>query len=155
MEVILKSKVKGLGNALDLVKVKEGFAQNYLFPKQLASLATPRNKEMLEKDRATAEKFYLSEKKEADSLAAKLNEQSVTIAVKVSEGDKLYGSVTPKDVVDKLKEAGFEIEKKQIEFAEPIKTLGMYNVAIAIPPDVKASVKLWIISDESEKVSDK
>ena len=154
MEVILKSEVKGLGKALDLVKVKEGFAQNFLFPKQLASLATPRNKEILQKDQVTAEKYYLAGKKDADAMAERLKDQSVTIAVKVSEGDKLYGSVTTKEVAQKLKEAGFEIDRKQLELSEPIKKLGMYDINISLPPDVKATVKLWIINDDSEKISE-
>ena len=154
MQVILKSDVKGLGKALDLVKVKQGFAQNFLFPRQLASLATPRNKEILEKDQSTAEKYYLAEKKVAEELAGKLKDQSITIVAKVSEGDKLYGSVTTKEIALKLKESGFEIDKKQIE-SEAIKKLGMYDVKISIPPDVISTIKLWVIKDESEKVSEK
>jgi large subunit ribosomal protein L9 len=154
MEVILKSDVEGLGKALDLVKVKSGYAQNYLFPKQLATLATPRNKEILEKDRAVAEEFYLKEKKAAEESAEKLKDQSVTIAAKTSEGEKLYGSVTAKDIVLKLKESGFEVERKQIKLSEPIKSLGMYTVKIHLPPDVETKIKVWVISDESEHVKD-
>ncbi len=80
MEVILKSDIKGLGKALDLVTVKDGYAQNFLFPKQLATQATPRNKEMLDKDRATAEAYYLKEHKAAETLAEELNNVSVTLA---------------------------------------------------------------------------
>ncbi len=153
MEVILKSNVKGLGKALDLVKVKDGYAQNFLFPRQLASLATSHNKEILEKDRAAAEQFYLKEKKAAETLAEKLKEASITFAAKVIEEDKIFGSVGAKEIAAKLKEAGFEIDRKQIQISEAFKTLGMYNVSVLLPPDVEVSVKLWIIADESDKGS--
>jgi large subunit ribosomal protein L9 len=152
MEVILKSNVEGLGKALDLVSVKPGYAQNYLFPRQLASLATPENKALLEQDRAKAEEVYLEEKKVAEELAAKLQEASVTIAAKVVEDEKLYGSVSTNDIAARLKEAGFELDRKQILLVEPIKNLGMYSVKVHLPPDVEASVKVWVISDESEDV---
>ncbi len=153
MEVILKSNIKGLGNALDVVKVKSGYAQNFLFPKQLASLATPRNLELLETDRSRAEAVYLKERNASEALAAKLNDISITIAAKTSEGEKLYGSVTQKEIVDKLKESGFAIERKQILLEEPVKNLGMYSVKIQLHQDINVKVKLWVISDESEKTN--
>ncbi len=152
MEVILKSDVSGLGKALDVVNVKDGYAQNFLFPKQLATQATPRNKELLEKDRATAEEYYLKERKQAETMAEQLKNVSVTIAAKTSEGEKLYGSVTSKEVSAKLKETGIDIDRKQIEIVDPIKTLGMYSIKVHLPPDIETKIKLWVISDESDKV---
>ncbi|MBF0430982.1 MAG: 50S ribosomal protein L9 [Fibrobacteria bacterium] len=154
MEVILKSDIKGLGKTLDLVNVKKGYAQNFLFPKQLATQATPRNKELLEKDRAAAEVYYLKERKAAESLAEELKNVSVTIPVKTYEGEKLYGSITSKEVAAKLKENGIDIERKQIDISEPIKNLGMYTIKVLLPPDIETKIKLWVISDESEKVKD-
>jgi large subunit ribosomal protein L9 len=154
MEVILKSDIKGLGKALELINVKDGYAQNYLFPRQLATLATPRNKQLLEEDRAKAEEFYLKERKSAETVAEKLKDYSVTIAAKTSEGENLYGSVTAKDVAAKLKASGFDIERKQVKIDEPIKSLGMYTIKVHLPPDIETKIKLWVISDESDQVKD-
>lgn len=152
MEMILKSDVAGLGKALELVHVKPGFAQNFLLPKKLAVLATNKNKQVLEQDRARAEAIYLKEKKDAEGLSEKLRNVSITIAARIVEGEKLYGSVTGKEIAAKLKDEGFEIDRKQIDLEEPIKNLGMYTVKINLPPDVEARIKLWVISDESHKV---
>ena len=153
MEIILKSDIDGLGKALDVVNVTPGYAQNYLFPKKLGILATPNSKEMLEKDRAAAEEYYLKEKKQAEGLADSLKDHSITIAAKTAEGDKLYGSVAAKDIVQKLKEGGFDIDRKQVKLPEPIKNLGMYTIKIQLPPDVETMIKLWVISDESDQAS--
>lgn len=152
MEVILKSNVDGLGKALDIVRVKPGYAQNFLFPRQLAVLADDRNKSVLADDRAKAEALYLKEKKDAEVLAEKLRSVSVTIAARIVEGEKLYGSVTSKEIAAKLKEEGFEIDRKQIQLDDAIKNLGMYTIKILLPPDVESKIKLWVISDESHKV---
>ncbi len=153
MEVILKSDIKGVGQALDVVNVKNGYAQNFLFPKQLAVLASDKAKTLLEHDRARAADVYLKEKNSASALSERLKGASVTIAAKVAEGERLYGSVTNKDISAKLKEQGFEVERKQIDLSEPIKRLGMYTIGVKLHTDVEAKIKLWVISDESASVS--
>jgi large subunit ribosomal protein L9 len=150
MEVILKEEIKGLGKALELVKVKNGFGHNYLFPRGLAVLATSGARKQLEQERALIEERLKQEKVQWQAIADKLQNVSVTIASRVAEGEKLYGSVTAQDIANKLKESGREIDRKNILLAEPIKQLGMYTIKIQLHKEVEAKIKLWVISDESK-----
>ena len=150
MEVILKSEIKGLGKVLDIVNVKPGYANNYLIPRLMAVPATKRNRSLLEADRARAEEVYLKEKADASAQAEKMKGVSVTIAARVSEGEKLYGSISSTEIVSKLKEKGFDIERKAIDLEEPIKQLGMFNIRVILHPDVDAKIKVWVINDESK-----
>ena len=150
MEIILKEDVHGLGKALDLVKVKNGYAHNFLFPKDMAVLATAGAKKLLETERAKAEDRLRREKESFDVMAEKMKDLSLTISAKVSEGEKLYGSVHTSDVSAKLKEMGYDIDKKNILLVDPIKQLGMYSLRIRLHRDVETKIKLWIISDESK-----
>ena len=150
MEVILKEEMKGLGKALELVKVKNGYAHNYLFPRGMAVLATTGARKQLEQERALAEARAKQERAQWQTVADKLQNVSVTIASRVAEGEKLYGSVTAQDIAIKLKETGRDIDRKNILLVEPIKQLGMYTVKIQLHRDVEAKIKLWVISDESK-----
>jgi large subunit ribosomal protein L9 len=150
MEVILNEPIQGLGKELDVVKVKNGFAHNYLFPRGLASLATASSRKRLDALRAKAETRSLREKASLQTLADKMKDVSLTIAAKVHEGEKLYGSIQAQDISAKLREAGYEIDRKAVVLAEPIKTLGMFTVKLQLHKDVEARVKLWVISDESK-----
>jgi large subunit ribosomal protein L9 len=150
MEVILKEDVQNLGRALELVKVKNGYAHNFLFPRDLAVLATDAAKKLLEADRAKAEERHRQEKAAFQAVAEKMKELSLTIAAKVHEGEKLYGSVQASDISAKLKEMGHDIDKKNVLLPEPIKQLGMYTIKVQLHKDVEAKIKLWIISDESK-----
>lgn len=150
MEVILKEELKGLGKALELVKVKNGYAHNYLFPRGLAVLATTGARKQLEQERALAEARAKQERAQWQTVADKLQNVSVTIASRVAEGEKLYGSVTAQDIANKLRETGRDIDRKNILLAEPIKQLGMYTVKVQLHRDVEAKIKLWVISDESK-----
>jgi large subunit ribosomal protein L9 len=150
MEIILKEDVQNLGRALELVKVKTGYAHNYLFPRNLAVLATVGAKKALAAERAKAEERYRQEKQVFQAQGEKMKELSLTIAAKVSEGEKLYGSVQASDISAKLKEAGHDIDKRHVLLAEPIKQLGMYTIKIQLHKEVETKIKLWIISDESK-----
>lgn len=150
MEVILKEDVDNLGRALELVKVKNGFAHNYLFPRNLAVLATDSAKKLLEADRAKAEERHRQEKSAFQAVAEKMKDLSLTIAAKVHEGEKLYGSIQASDISAKLKEMGHDIDKKAVLLPEPIKQLGMYTIKVQLHKEVEAKIKLWIISDESK-----
>jgi large subunit ribosomal protein L9 len=150
MEIILKEAVQGLGKELDVVKVKNGYAHNYLFPRGLATLATAGSRKSLDALRAKAEARSLREKASFQTLADKMKDVSLTIAAKVHEGEKLYGSIQAADVSAKLREAGYDIDRKAVLLAEPIKTLGMFTVRLQLHKDVEARVKLWVISDESK-----
>ncbi len=150
MEVILKEEMKGLGKALELVKVKNGYAHNYLFPRGMAVLATTSARKQLEQERALGEARAKQERAQWQTVADKLQNVSVTIASRVAEGEKLYGSVTAQDIAAKLRETGRDIDRKNILLAEPIKQLGMYTVKVQLHRDVEAKIKLWVISDESK-----
>lgn len=150
MEVILNETIPGLGNELDVVKVKTGYAHNYLFPRGLAQLATPSSRKRLDALRAKAEVRLQREKEAFAALAEKLKSVSLTIAAKVHDGEKLFGSIQAADIIVKLREAGYELDRKVVVLAEPIKALGMYTVKLQLHKDVEAKVKLWVISDESK-----
>jgi large subunit ribosomal protein L9 len=148
VEVILRRKVESLGDIGDLVRVKPGYARNYLLPKGFAYLATPENKRRLEQERARALEAEAREREAALALAAKLDGLSITFQVMAGEEGKLYGSVGAADIVEKLGELGFEIEKRQVGLEEPIRTLGAYSVPIKLHPDVRPEVKVWVIKEE-------
>jgi large subunit ribosomal protein L9 len=150
MEVILNETIQGLGKELDVVKVKNGFAHNYLFPRGLATLATDSSRKRLDALRAKAEVRSLREKASFQALADKMKDVSLTIAAKVHDGEKLFGSIQAQDVSAKLREAGYEVDRKAVLLTEPIKTLGMFTVKLQLHKDVEARVKLWVISDESK-----
>ena len=150
MDIILKEDVPNLGRTLDLVKVKTGFAHNYLFPRGLAVLATDGAKRMIAAERAKVEQRYKDEKAQLQVMADKMKEVSLTIAAKVHEGEKLYGSINASDISAKLKEAGYDVDKRFIALVEPIKQLGMYTLKIQLHKEVESKIKLWVISDESK-----
>lgn len=150
MEIILKQDVDNLGRALDVVKVKNGYAHNYLFPRGLAVLATDSEKKQLETERLKAEEKTRQEKAAQQKIADKMKDVSLTIAAKVHEGEKLYGSIQASDIAAKLKELGFDVDKRAVLLAEPIKQLGMFSIKVQLHREVEAKVKLWIISDESK-----
>ena len=150
MEIILKEDVANLGRALDLIKVKTGYAHNYLFPRGLAVLATPTARKMIAAERAKVEERYKAEKAQIQVQADKMRDVSLTIAAKVHEGEKLYGSIQASDISAKLKDAGYDVPKTSILLAEPIKQLGMYTLKIQLHKEVETKIKLWVISDESK-----
>lgn len=150
MEIILKEHVHNLGDALDVVKVKNGYAHNYLFPRGLAVLATSSAKKQLEAERHKAEEKSRQEKVALQKVAEKMKDVSLTIAAKVHEGEKLYGSIQASDIAVKLKELGYDVDKRNVLLPEPIKQLGMFSIKVALHREVEAKVKLWIISDESK-----
>jgi len=150
MEVILKEEIKGLGAPLEVVKVKNGFAHNYLFPRNLAVLATKASRRELETLRVKAEENVRKEKGAYQILADKLKDKSFTIAAKVHEGEKLYGSIQATEIAAKIRESGFDVDKKFVVLAEAIKQLGMYTIKLQLHKEVETKIKLWVISDESK-----
>jgi large subunit ribosomal protein L9 len=149
MEVILNEEISGLGKPLDVVKVKNGYAHNFLFPRGLAVLATTASRKQLDLLRAKAEERSRKEKASFQAMAEKIKDVSLTIAAKVHEGEKLYGSIQASDIAVKIREAGFDLDKKAVILAEPIKQLGMYTIKLQLHKAVEAKIKLWVISDES------
>lgn len=147
-EVILRRKVEKLGEIGDVVRVKPGFARNYLLPQGLAYLATEPNKHRLEKERTRALEAEAHERASAEAVAAKVQDVSLTFQVLAGEEGKLYGSVGAGDIVERLAELGFDLEKRQIGLEEPIRTLGAYTVPIKLHPDVQPEIKVWVIKQE-------
>jgi large subunit ribosomal protein L9 len=146
MKVILLADVGSLGKKGETKEVKEGFARNYLFPKNLAVPATPQNLKALEQQQQALKRKESKLKAEAEKIAKKLQEISCTIPVKVGEENRLFGSVTSQHIADALSKLGFEIPKKDIELETPIKTLGTHEVRIKLHPQVSVNLKVNVVS---------
>lgn len=145
MKVILRQDYEKLGKAGDIVQVKDGFARNFLIPREIAYEATPGNIRRFEEEKKRMMLQFEREKKKAEQLAKELEKTSCTISMAVGEEDRLFGSVTSQDIADALKEKGIEIDRRKIVLEEPIKSLGIYSVPIRLHPEVTASVKVWVV----------
>ena len=134
-----------MGKSNSIVKVKDGFARNFLIPNKLAIPLTPENIKKLEQDKQN--KLLQSEKvkKLAQDQVKSLSSLSLTIPVLTLEDDRLYGSITAQDIAAGLKDEGIEIDKNSIILAEPIKNLGIYEVAVKLHPEVTTILKVWIV----------
>ena len=134
MEVILREHVDNLGRRGDVVKVADGYARNFLLPRKLALPVTEQNRKQIERERKVAEARELQERQDAEAVAQKLAAVELVLARRVGENDTLYGSVTSADIADALAEKQFEIEKRKIVLAEPLKQVGEFEVAGEDPP---------------------
>ncbi len=144
INVILQQDLSNLGKTGEVVKVRPGYARNYLLPKQLAAPATTKNINRLEHDKKAAAARAAKAKAAATELAAKIDATPVTLARKAGEGDKLFGSVTSTEIAAALKEKGVEVDRRKIELAEPIKALGTFSLAVKLGYDVTATVKVEV-----------
>ncbi|HEU4938401.1 MAG TPA: 50S ribosomal protein L9 [Vicinamibacterales bacterium] len=147
MEVILREHVEHLGRRGDIVKVAEGYARNYLLPRKLALAVNEGNKRQIERERKNAEARELEEKTQAERFAARLAELEIAIPRRVGENDTLYGSVTTVDIASALAAKGFEVDRRKIVLAEPLKALGQVTVPIKIHRDVTAQVKVSVVPE--------
>jgi large subunit ribosomal protein L9 len=145
MEIILKQDVDKLGKSGQVVRVKDGFARNFLIPNGLAVPVTAANIKLLEQQRQKKVVKLEKVKKEAEALKERLSTLSLTIPVLAQEEEGLYGSVAATDIVHALKEEGFQIEKSSLEMQEPIRSLGIYEVPVKLHPEVTAKVKVWVV----------
>jgi large subunit ribosomal protein L9 len=145
MELILRQDVDKLGNAGAIVKVKDGFARNFLIPNRLAVPLTPGNLKKLEQEKARKILELEKAKQGAEALKERLSGLSLTIAVLTQEEDKLYGSITSSDIASALKEEAFQIDRNSIILEEPIKSLGIYEVPVNLHPQVQAKIKIWVV----------
>lgn len=145
MEVILTKDVDKVGKTGLLVKVKEGFARNFLIPNGLAVPATDANLKKLKQQKEKENLALQEAKKKAQAFKERLDSLSLTISALTQEEDKLYGSVGPKDIADALKEEGFDIDKNFIVLDEPVKSLGIYEIPVKLHPEVSAKIKVWIV----------
>lgn len=147
MKVILKSDVPKLGVAGAVVHVAPGFARNFLIPRNYAIPATPNNLKSFEHERKIIVGRQEKARKEAEELKAKLERISCSIAKKVGEQDKLFGSVTSQDIEEAFKAEGFNVDKKDILLEEPIKALGVYTVPVRVHEEITASTKVWVVRE--------
>ncbi len=147
LQVILNEDVPNLGSIGDIVNVSSGYARNFLIPRNLATLATSGNRKQLEHTQRLMEKKRAEAIKSAQDLAAKLSELSVTIAKQVGEEDKLFGSVTNRDIEDALAKEGYRIDRRNIVLSEPIKTLGVYNVDVKLHSALASQIKVWVVAE--------
>jgi len=150
MELILKTTVETLGEEGDIVKVKPGYARNYLIPKKMAVIANKANLAMLEQEKATIEARREKQRQEAEALSKKVAGAVITIEHRVGEEDKLFGSVTTADISEKLAEMDVEIEKKNILLPEPIKTLGEFTVPLKVGYQMTSDITVQVVPLESE-----
>jgi large subunit ribosomal protein L9 len=144
MEVILRDHVENLGRRGDVVKVADGYARNYLLPRKLALPVTPGNLKVVERQRKIADAAEAAERAGADALAVRLSRAECVMARRVGEHEALYGSVTAADIAEALAGKGFEIDKRKIQLAEPIKQVGEFSVPIKLHRDVVAHVQVKV-----------
>ena len=147
MEVILKKDVDNLGYANDVVKVREGYARNFLLPRGLALPVTDANRATIEREKKAHAAKAAKEKAELETLAGRLNGMRYVAPRKVGENDLLYGSVTSGDIAEFLRTKGSEVDKRKIQLEEPIKHLGDYEVKIRLHPEVIATVKVLVTKE--------
>jgi large subunit ribosomal protein L9 len=147
MQVILTQDVNRLGEAGDLVTVKPGYGANYLLPQGLALTATNSNKAKIAHNRRVIERQVLKARENASSMASKLNGANVTITRLVGDADKIFGSVTTRDIAESLAKDGIEVDSRKIHLDAPLKALGVYEVAIKLHRDVSANIKVWVVAD--------
>ena len=145
MEVILRRAVDNLGHPGDLVKVSAGYARNFLLPRGYAFEATPGPRKRIEQERQRLEAAESGRRDQAQAVADKLAEVSLTFSARVGEEGKLFGSVTAADIAQQLEAQGHHVEKRQIDLHEPIRALGVYRVPIRLHADVRPEIKVWVI----------
>jgi large subunit ribosomal protein L9 len=148
MQVILTQDVDNLGKAGELVSVKPGFGRNYLVPRGLAVSATVRNKNRLEHEKAVIERRVTKERASATELAAKINVMTLQFERIVGEDEKLFGSVTNRDIQEQLKRAGVDIDHRMIQLDQSVKALGKYEVPVRLAAGVVATLKFWVVGKD-------
>jgi large subunit ribosomal protein L9 len=150
MQVILLERVAKLGQMGDVVKVREGYARNYLLPQGKALRASEANMQAFESQKAQLETRNLETRKEAEALSGKIDGTSYVVIRSASESGALYGSVTPRDIADALGEARFTVERRQIVLNAPIKALGLHEVGVALHPEVEVTVTINVARSSEE-----
>ena len=154
MKVILTDEIRGLGTRGDVVTVKDGYARNYLIPKNLAREATAGNLKSVEQERKKWALLSQQEKDVAQKAAASVQGVKVTIAKRVGEHGNLFGSVTANDIADALVARGIEVDKRRIELAHPIKTLGTHDVDVRLHREVSAHIQVEVVPTGTESATE-
>lgn len=150
MQVVLLERVEKLGQMGDVVKVKDGFARNFLLPRKKALRATKANIEQFEGQRAQLEARNLELKKEAEELHSRVNGQAFIVLRQAGETGILYGSVSTRDIADAMTTGGFTTARNQVVLDKPIKTIGLHDVRIVLHPEVSATISINVARTEEE-----
>jgi len=145
MDIILLQDVESLGNAGEIVKVKPGYARNYLFSRGLAVRSSKRNRALVNEKKTAIKARALRDAKVYEETVKKLKKTEITIEVKVGTEDKLFGSVTNKDIHKAIIDKGIEIDRQSIILPEPIKALGIYDVRVKVSKELKHDIKVYVI----------
>jgi large subunit ribosomal protein L9 len=153
MEVILKEDVANLGHRGDVVKVADGYGRNFLLPRKLALQANLANKAVIEQMKTAAARRSATEKAQAEEVVAKLAPVALSFTRKSGENGQLFGSVTSADIAAALEAKGFEVDRRKIQLADPIKTVGDYEVAIKLYREVTAHIKVKVQAEATEEVA--
>ena len=148
MQVILTQDVDNLGKAGEVVSVRAGYGRNYLVPRGLAVSATVRNKNRLDHDKALIERRIAKERAGANDIAVRLNGMTLQFERIVGEDEKLFGSVTNRDIADQLKRAGVDIDHRTIQLDQAVKALGKYEVPVRLAAGVVATLKFWVVGKD-------
>ncbi len=155
MEVILLERVAKLGQMGDVVRVKDGFARNFLLPNGKALRATKENRSRFENMKVELEARNFAQKGEAEKVAQKLDGQSFTVLRQAAEGGQLYGSVSPRDLSALVTEKGFAVSRAQIALNAPIKTIGLHKVTVSLHPEIEVTINVTVArnADEAERIA--
>jgi len=148
MQLILTQDVENLGKAGELVSVRPGYGRNYLVPRGLAVSATVRNKNRLDHDRAVIERKVEKERATATEIATRINGMTLQFERMVGEDEKLFGSVTNRDIAEQLKKAGVDIDHRWIQLDQPIKALGKYESSVRLAAGVVATLRFWVVGKD-------
>jgi len=154
MKVILTEEIRGLGTRGDVVTVKDGYARNYLLPKNLAREASAGNLKQIEHERRKWSLLAQQEKDAAQKAADKVKGVKITIEKRVGEHGHLFGSVTANEIADALQEKGIEVDKRRIELEQPIKNLGLHDVDVRLHRDVIAKIQVEVVALGVEKLEE-
>lgn len=150
MQVILLERVEKLGQMGDEVKVKDGFARNFLLPEKKALRATKANREYFATQKAHLEANNLERKKDAEAVASKLNGQVFMLLRQAGDRGQLYGSVSPRDIAEIITNGGFTVSRTQVPLDKPIKTIGLFPTSVVLHPEVRVSVTINVARTEEE-----
>jgi len=147
MDVILRAHVENLGDRGEIVKVADGYARNYLLPRKLALPVTDGNRKHVERERRIVDEREAQEKGQAEAIGARLLGLEVSIARRVGDTDQLYGSVTTADIAEFLKDKGFDVDRRKLILAEPIKAIGAYTVPLKLHREVTVPIKVNVVKE--------
>ena len=153
MKVILQETMEGVGHLGDLIDVKDGFARNFLLPRKKAVVANDRNIKSFEHTKRVAAERAKKEKLEIESHAKKMSTVTLTVEAQVGKDDKMFGSVTSKDIAERLAEQGFTVDRRKIQLDHPIKELGTFAVPIKLPRDVTATVVIHVVKKQEAETA--